>query len=198
MTLQPMTQADLEKSMSRGNKDRRPMNAQEMRQMAETADGYRDEPLYLVYYAAGGEGMYAIREREDLKKGDDVVLQVKTKSLEQNRIKPDSIKIIVNGKPTELSKDFDAAFWTESSIEKFLLPYYASARVLSEDQLKQLKESYNDQNVVALLHTWPTRTMALQAGTNIAVAKKKSKRDGNDEIEIVNVIDYLATPKPAI
>ena len=51
----------------------------------------------------------------------------------------------------------DAIFWTESAVDKFLFPYYASQRLFTDEEMRRLKESFRDERVVAIWHFTPSR-----------------------------------------
>lgn len=58
---------------------------------------------------------------------DTTVFEVETKEVEKGRTPPSSVKIAHEGvRPEELVHKYDAVFWSESAVEKFVLPYYAS------------------------------------------------------------------------
>ena len=63
----------------------------------------------------------------------------------------------------------DALFWTDSSMEKFLYPYYEQLRIFPESDLTQLKQDLRNPQkrplIVAVRHDSPSNPKILQQGT---------------------------------
>jgi hypothetical protein len=152
--------------------------------LAETADGVRDKLLYLII-------------------DDDKKLQLVQKKLENQKElttiwtpkhRPDRIpveEVICKGQGYQeallSSKDFDALFWTESSIEKFLYPYYRAHR-LWDEQMDRLQEQFEtDDYAVAMAHRAPSKSSTLAAHTlYIGVLRESTLR-------WMTLDDYLMT-----
>jgi hypothetical protein len=125
---------------------------------AESADGARDKELALVLTASGE---YIVKEEEP---GDHVVLRMYTPSTTPDRMKPVEITFQAPGcEKVRIDEVADAIFWTESAVDKFLFPYYASQRLLTDEEMRRFKESFRDERVVAIWHQAPSRSHLLQA-----------------------------------
>ena len=97
------------------------LNARQLRQWADAAASRRGgNPHYLVYR----EGKPPIIV-ESPTPPDGAVFGVETPEVE-DRPKPSAVIIDCEGGTRDLAKQYDAVFWSEASVEKFVLPYYAS------------------------------------------------------------------------
>ena len=118
---------------------------------AESADGTRDKELALVLTASGE---YVVKVEEP---SDDVVLGMYTPSAVPNRLRPTEIAFQAPGcERIRIDELADALFWTESAVEKFLFPYYAAQRLLTAAEMRQLKEGFRNEKVVAIWHKAPS------------------------------------------
>ena len=99
--------------------------------LAEKADGLREEKLQLVLHAT--EGLRLRREKETLEPDETHVCIIETSSCQAGRKRVTNVALRIDDTTTH---DFDvgperwdAVFWTESAVEKFLYPYYHAHRV---------------------------------------------------------------------
>jgi len=121
---------------------------------AEAADGTRDKELALVLTASGE---YVVKEEEP---GDFVILTMYTPSEAPKRRKPVEITLQAPGcEKMRIDEIADALFWTESAVEKFVYPYYAFQRLLTDEEMMRLKAEFRDERAVALWHQAPSRTV---------------------------------------
>lgn len=104
-----------------------PLSSLEARMMADYASGRRgDDPRYLV--GTPVPGGYQIKE-EPTDPGPDptrIVVPIRTVFVRPDRPKVDWIQMHAHGSDVEDLMEFDAVFWSEASVEKFLFPYLAS------------------------------------------------------------------------
>lgn len=130
------------------------MDARQLAVLAEWADGVRNQHLVLVRTS---DGEYKLKDRKA--ENDQVILQVFTRDIVPDRLQPVSVTCTLpgGGGAIEVSQEFDALFWTESAVEKFLLPYYYSQRILTGDQMERVKKHLADREVCAFLHMPPSR-----------------------------------------
>jgi hypothetical protein len=70
------------------------------------------------------------------------------------------ISITHNGREVDISKA-DCVFWTQSSFEKFVIPYYT--RFKTPEEIEAMKENYVKSGVVAMLHFPPSEDRAFPA-----------------------------------
>lgn len=135
----------------------RTLCANELRWLAEKADGLRGQPLFLV---------------EDQKKGLDVVSEedlngrtplvfIDTKSrgigIPENPKARAKARIECNGQiyDDQLLDEADTLFLSQSSVEKFLLPYYM--RFKSGAEVQGIENMlFNKAGVIAALHIPPS------------------------------------------
>ena len=99
-------------------------NSMRLRRLAEAAASCRAADGKTSYLYVGEDGQI------DIMCGDapqDIVLEVETYEVWKGRIAPGEVIMLHQGTPTKnLARKYDAVFWSESAVEKFVLPYYAS------------------------------------------------------------------------
>jgi hypothetical protein len=100
------------------------LDAHQLRELAEAASSLRrpgGEPFYGVVASDGVlrilPGTCEIPGRR--------LFEIDTYEVEQ-RPRPTSVKVECGGTESELADRYDALFWSEAAVEKFVLPYYAS------------------------------------------------------------------------
>lgn len=96
------------------------IDAHQLREWADAAASYRDDgPFWLVHE----EGKVPLIV-PGCAPPAGAVFGVATRAVEE-RPKP-AVKIDCDGATRELADTYDAVFWSESAVEKFVFPYYAS------------------------------------------------------------------------
>lgn len=129
---------------------RRTLSANELRRLAEAVDGVRDQTAYIVWGKSGPE------VKTSVEKGDDVMAECRTPNVVRGRRTIRSITIdppLVDGSGTpitDVASRFDAMFWSEASVEKFVLPYLLRAYTLAE--VEEILKLYEQQAVSAIMH----------------------------------------------
>lgn len=103
--------------------------AREMAEYASSIRGRTGDPEYLLASVDEDTGWYRIRRKkthDPCSNAHEAVSPVSTSSIAQ-RPAVTSIQIQASGmlSPESLAR-YDAVFWSESAVEKFVLPYYAS------------------------------------------------------------------------
>jgi hypothetical protein len=86
--------------------------------------------------------------------------------------------------PLPSADNYDAVFWTESSIEKFLYPYYHSQRLWDENMDKLKREFDEDESAVAIAHMAPSKSFKVSS-LKVGIATKAG------EIDWVSMEEYL-------
>jgi hypothetical protein len=128
---------------------------------AEGAHGQQEQNMYIVEDANGD---LILTDKDPRPAGKEPFLEVFTKG-ERPKLMP-AQKIAVqlkNGKEKNLLNDpdyphCDALFWSASSIEKFLFPYYHAHRLYSQAEICGLMTEYRaNKKLVAALHVAPSR-----------------------------------------
>jgi hypothetical protein len=127
--------------------------------LAETADGTRGETLYLIKDTK--EKLQLVSEG-DLK-GRAYLATVETPK--KRRERQEVTEVVCHGKnysaTLKSTEKYDAVFWTESSIDKFLYPYYAAHRIWDE-RMDKVKKKFDDSDfAVAIAHRAPSTSEAL-------------------------------------
>jgi hypothetical protein len=135
-------------------------DSRELSWAAETANGTRDRTMFLVLDRDGH-----LQVTETRQNTDHELRRIRTDSCMPNRRKVLEVSCEVDGwnDPLRLSsaEKWDAIFWTESSIEKFLYPYYHCQRLWSP-LLEMLKEEFErDADAVAIAHQAPSNSRVL-------------------------------------
>lgn len=137
------------------------LSAKDIIWLGEAADGQRGVDLLLVRDA---EGKPALRETP---RPDDIVvreLKVRTEPTLNGGRTRDRVEEVIcvpaSGAPFKLASEdkYDAVFWTESSIEKFVWPYYHSHRIWS-DEIAAIKQRFDETpTALAIAHQAPSRS----------------------------------------
>lgn len=129
---------------------RRTLSANELRRLAEAVDGIRDTKAYVVWGANGPEVKTSVAA------GDDVIAECETNNVVGNRPRFRSIGIdppLVDrsGRPVkDLASHYDAMFWSEPAVEKFVLPYYL--RFHTPAEVDAIRSAFNHVSVYAVIH----------------------------------------------
>jgi hypothetical protein len=101
------------------------LNAHELRMLADFAESLRGSNGDPIYILPGDDGGLAWRTGGDAP--GNTLFTVDTMDVTPGRVKPSAVTIAVAGQvPLQLADQYDAVFWSESAVEKFVLPYYAS------------------------------------------------------------------------
>jgi hypothetical protein len=120
-----------------------------LRRLAEMADGGRDEDFYIAVDA--DRKMVALREPPEPGKYKLVVPVHTSGAVPERRGIRKLTATLDDGRTVEIFPEAglevpDAMFWTESSVEKFLVPYYArvhSAASRVGDEVQKVKDVFN-------------------------------------------------------
>ncbi len=137
----------------------RQMTANDLRKLAEAVDGIRDVPAYVVW---GKDGPTVTKERPE---HGEPIFECMTKNTEPGRAKFRSITldpavVKADGKPmTDIAAQFDAMFWTEAAVEKFVLPYYM--RMEAPEEVSRIRKAFNHESVFATTHMPDSTTCML-------------------------------------
>lgn len=168
------------------------LNATQAGWVAEITDGERDVAFVVVQDAGGNP---QLREVGKLESGDTVATEIRclTKGIpKRNRVTEVHCFAENWTEPGILlsSDKWDAVFWTESAVKKFLYPYYHSQRLWNQE-LAALEQQFDaDPDAIALAHLAPSRTAPLRPGVNdigVVVPRPGSL----DPSPIVTGADYL-------
>jgi hypothetical protein len=141
------------------------LTANELRALAEEADGNRGKNLKLVASNTPGRPARFVPESDS---GDAVMIVVKTDDVEPKKAKlevvlpkvvfvdPEGrvvkpIKSGATGEEDNYFEAFDALFWSAPAVDKFLVRYYASFMEL--DHIKSdIQKAFANPNVLAIAH----------------------------------------------
>jgi hypothetical protein len=99
------------------------LNAEQLRQLTDAAAGHRGgDPYWIVY---GGQD--SLRVMQAPIAPPDAVFGVETPDVDPDRPAVSAVVMISGESITpNLAQEYDAVFWSEAAVEKFVLPYYAS------------------------------------------------------------------------
>jgi hypothetical protein len=141
--------------------------------LAEKADGHREEKLQLVLHETAG--LRLRREKEALEPGETPVCIIETSSCQAGRKRVTNVALRIDDKTTQSfntdPEGWDAVFWTESAVEKFLYPYYHAHRTWDEKIIK-VKDAFEAHpEAYAIRHKAPSAsdTMSLNSLLEIGV-----------------------------
>ena len=144
------------------------LDARQLRELGETADGARGDERVIV--ARKKDGRFSFDVLSEAQASDDPevrsgaakrVLRVQTSVKVRDRPAAKVVVTSADGKPADgLPPNADAVFLSESAAEKFLFPYYESVRIFEPKQLADLKKRFLDPRagryVIAIAHTPPS------------------------------------------
>jgi hypothetical protein len=145
-----------------GAKDPPKLGYRDFAWLAETLDGRRDEPLKITKLEENGVVSLVVRNAADaLRQNESLVLEgIRIESLAQ-RPEVTNVTIVVGGRPIECRTDdglmCDSVFCSESAMEKFVLPYYHSQRLLTDEEWITLTAEFRNPSTVAIGHAHPSR-----------------------------------------
>ena len=142
-----------------------PLDARELTWIAEAAFGDLGQDLQLIRIGK------TFRLRRAPAKADDaeVVLRIHTRTPNRDQVRPVAVNVKLTEKsdPINLAGHSDAAFWTVSAVEKFLIPYYETHRMLTDEQMATLKSKIRKANVLFVDHVPPSHSEVLADATGI-------------------------------
>lgn len=130
--------------------DKRPITANELRKLAEAADGIRDEPAFLVWR----DGIPKITRR--VESSDELIMECRTPASAPRRPSFKSIHLdppMVDQAQVpvpDIATRFDAMFWSDSAFEKFAVPYYA--RISTQNELERIRAAFYSSTTFAMIH----------------------------------------------
>jgi hypothetical protein len=163
-----------------------PVDAANLRALAEAADGQRGMPLVVIRDRTSKMLTLA---RGNLATHPETLFTVTT--FDTTLAKSHEFKLEITpegGVPTDLTKPHDAIFWTSSSIRKFVVPYYAG-HINGEVAENLLTRFDKTPDALALIHSPPSDPTLFLADT-VHVAVKS--RDFVGQIEILSVDEFLS------
>lgn len=131
--------------------------------LAETADGTRGEPLYLI---KDNKGKLQLVPESDLH-GRPWFTIVGTPKKRPRR--KEVTEVVCKGKNYEATlkstEKYDAVFWTESSIDKFLYPYYYAHRIW-DNRMDEVKYKFDNSDfAVAIAHRAPSTSESIASNS---------------------------------
>jgi hypothetical protein len=139
-----------------------------------------------------------VKKEKQIKPGDPRLATVYTKS-KQHRPKVERVLLHVEDqqKPIELpgTDGWDAVFWTESSVEKFLWPYYHAHRLWDDKMTALQKKFEQDPLAVAAAHKAPSTSATLPlSGIEVCGVARATKDDATGILSLVWMLgqEYLA------
>ena len=117
------------------------ITSQQARAMADFASGLRGRGTEFMVIDRDGT-ITPVKEIHPCSTPEVVVTPVSTEIVQPARPPVEEISIRAQGMPHSISLlEFDAVFWTEAAVEKFLIPYLASKfEWLAADALQKLSK----------------------------------------------------------
>jgi len=144
--------------------------------LAEEAHGRQGKKKLILVKDVNGQP--ALRDPdgpEGVRPTDEVLFEVITPLSPPQLKRPAKLILQVPGGIDERLDELDgcdALFWSTSAIEKFLLPYYAAHRLLTDEEMVELKSKCWAENVVAILHIAPSKSFSRTGSDRFAVARE--------------------------
>ena len=138
--------------------------------LAEEADGWRDEELRLTLHPV--EGLRLRRKGEALDANEKEVCKIETPKCQPGRTPVLSVTVGVKdakAKQIDPAEGWDALFWTESAVEKFLYPYYHAHR-LWDDTMEEVRKAFETYpGAVAVKHKAPSNSFVMYAADSLQI-----------------------------
>jgi hypothetical protein len=168
-----------------------PVNPTTLAWFAEGAHGQQDQTLYIVEEDGdlvltdkdprpGKQPVLEVvpkNERPPLKKAHKIALQLKAGGVERNLLRDPQFV------------GCDALFWTASSIEKFMFPYYHAQRLYGQEEICSLMARYRaNRSLVAAVHVAPSRpgSIGLLDTAAFVMATKDEK-----DLDLISFKEFL-------
>jgi hypothetical protein len=130
---------------------------------AEGADGYQGRHMRVVI-KPGKTDTEFVGEDEPLPEGTEVLFSVFTPTIPF--VRPKAVTITTDAGTRDLlveEPEADCLFWTPSSIEKFVIPYYVAHRLLTDQELDDLRDEVKSGKLAAILHVQPSKPSPIYA-----------------------------------
>jgi hypothetical protein len=163
-------------------------DAYRLRALAEEAMGTRNKLICLVGDNLGGLTMQACDSNGCPPPG--AVAMFYTEDYVPGRQAPDKVTITISGQDRTLD-GYDTLFWSESSWDKFVKPYYE--RLMSEEDFDKMWTAVHNPAVVALVHLPKSQYVAMRGPAVVAFL------DGEIQvldsyIELLTILGLLVVP----
>ena len=164
---------------------------------AETADGTRDQ---LLRMSIVGDHLQVGKPTPNAPT-DPSAIDIFTASRQKARPRTTRAELYLEGgsQPIEIditeADPWDVVFWTESSIEKFLWPYYHSHRLWDDDMTKLQAQFDGDPHAVAIAHKAPSASSIISAVDITGVALAERDELGILSVEWLTGREYLELSK---
>lgn len=101
--------------------------ARAVAEYASSLRGPSEEPAFIVTSRPHGRWKMGVERHQEATDPHQVVTPLDTPFVQPNRPAVEHVSIRAKGMEQPVSLDeYDAVFWSESSVEKFVFPYYAS------------------------------------------------------------------------
>ena len=143
--------------------------------VAEESHGRQEKGKLILVKDADGQPALRDPDGDDgVRPTDEVLFEVITPLSPPQLKRPEKIILQVPGGEEERLdklKGCDALFWSTSAIEKFLLPYYAAHRLLTDEEMAELKSKCHAKDVVAILHIAPSKSFSRIGTDGFAVVR---------------------------
>ena len=151
------------------------LNAFQLRWLADAASGYRGadgEPLY-VAPASAGDGPFELLPADPTTglPPAGALLELDTFDINPQRPPTTQVEIWSGTDHADLVPTYDAVFWTESAVEKFVLPYYASKSLWeAADALYRLTYYWYRKLPLDITDSPPTGRLTVDDSVPVAIA----------------------------
>jgi hypothetical protein len=153
--------------------------------LAEEAHGRQgSRNLILVKDAKGQPALRNSEGEGGVQATDEVLFEVTTPPSAPQLKPPQKIILQVpGGKEERLDKleGCDSLFWSRSAIEKFLFPYYAAHRLLTEKEMADLRSKCQAEDVVAILHIAPSKSLTRTGKDRFLIVRQGEEMIGLKE-----------------
>jgi len=163
------------------------VTAHQLRVLAEQLDGTRGVTLCVV---PGEDGNLQCAENTQENR-NRAILMVNTPNVATRTTPIQRIDITPppsGDMASKLATEFDALFWSQSAVEKFLVPYYA--RILPLDEVKRLSVTFEQPDVYAIAH-YP-RTVSLALRPMVLHPEQDPAKGGNVQLKFSSLRDFWA------
>jgi hypothetical protein len=133
----------------------KPVTANQLRWLGEEADGKRGKDYVVVWRGDGDAETLGVAETGKLASNEKVVtsIEVRTDLEGQGLLGDAKIQLVYKGQVIDVT-GADSIFITQSSFEKFVIPYYTRFR--SPSEIGWMKHNFFADDYIAVAHFPPS------------------------------------------
>lgn len=161
------------------------LTANELRRLAEAADGMRGGVCELAFDGPGRARIRQLKPEEVGQVPAGAILVETAKKARNRQVPVSAVLNVAEGQnPEPLRGDkYDLVLWGEAAAEKFLVPYYV--RFYNDDEMAKLRAAIADDDVLAIAHIYPTFWETVRTEGRLSILAAGESTPSLDELEVL-------------